>query len=126
MHKLPQNFCMVMTRQIFIFVIMALMMTGCASDAPRDRAGVKEAKACVKAWRAQKTILETYEIKSCTNNGVWIADNIASGETFDFLNKTYTSPVTGEMELSDMPADKAAIFTSLRKDINKELLHIYY
>jgi hypothetical protein len=126
MHKFQQNFFMVTARFIFILTIMALMMTGCASDAPRDRAGVKEAKACVKAFNARKTILDTYEIKSCTNNGVWIATNIASGEIFDFLNKTYTSPVRGEIELSDMPHDKAAIFTSLRKDINKELVRLYY
>lgn len=112
---------------VFIIIIgCGLGLSGCSSVKDRDRPGVKEAKACVKAWRAQKTILEQYTIQSCTNNGVWIVRNDASGEVFDFLNKTYTSNTTGEIELSDMPDDKKAIFTSLRKDLNNELLRVYY
>ena len=102
------------------------LLTSCASDAPKDRPGVKEARACVKAWRAKKIILDVYEIQSCTNNGVWIVCNTTSDELFDFLNKTYTPAGGGDVNLDDMPSDAAATFTSLRVKLNKELLSIYY
>lgn len=108
-----------------MMVSCLFLLAGCAGDGVKDRPGVKEAKACVKAWRAKKPILEKYEIQSCTNNGVWLAQNISSGEVFDFVNKSYTSPQTGEMDIDQMPADKVAVFNGLRRDLNKELLEIY-
>ena len=111
--------------RVILSIILIGGLTACAGDGVKDRPGVKEAKACVKATRAKKPILEKYEIQSCTNNGVWIAQNISSGEVFDFLNKTYTSPETGELETDQMSSDKVAIFNGLRRDLNKELLEIY-
>lgn len=103
----------------------ALCLVGCASETVRDRPGVKEAKACLKALKDRDPILERYLILSCTNNGVWVARDIQSNDQFDFVNKELTSAIDITTEFDDMDDPSRTKFSAIRKQINKELLVIY-
>lgn len=107
-------------------LIFILGLTGCSSVKERDRVGVKEAKACVKANAAKKIILDNYKITACTSNGVWTAVNIQSGEIFDFLNQDYTNAQRTTISLNELDDQDQRLFLSLRIRINKELLDLYY
>lgn len=107
-------------------MVSILSLTHCSSVKDRDRVGVKEAKACVKAKQTSKIILDEYKILACTSNGVWIAQHINTNEIFDFLNKEYKDKNDMSFEIADLASDKQKEFLKLKTRLNKELIDIYY
>lgn len=112
--------------RVLMFLVLVATLTACSSVKVRDRVGVKEAKACVKAKAADKIILEQYKIKACTSNGVWVVVSTETGDEIDFVNKEFLSPLKNAVNFDELEVDQAAFVKGLRKTINNELLDIYY
>jgi hypothetical protein len=103
------------------FIILGL--SSCSTVKDRDRIGVKEAKSCIK--QKHSILLDQYQIKACTNNGIWIAINTETKEEYDFLNKTYTNSQYETSAFSDLSDSDKQSALGLQKRINAELLDLY-
>ena len=110
---------------VSLLIFSALLLSSCASVKDRDRVGVREAKACIKTINSQKIILDTFKLHACTNNGVWIAENLEKNERYDFLNKELITAKNETFEFSDLDTKERAEILSLHKKINEELLDLY-
>jgi hypothetical protein len=115
-------------KRLYIFVLLPIVILGlssCSTVKDRDRVGVKEAKSCIKQKQKNSILLDQYQIKACTNNGIWIAINTETKEEYDFLNKTYTNSQYETFAFSDLSDGDKRGALGLQKRINAELLDLY-
>jgi hypothetical protein len=122
-----------MMRRLFctlaVLIFTTCLLPGCATTSsalPRD--GVTEARACQKALGTNPALMPGYIIRACTNNGVWVVDQvdpIAGGVAakYDFVNGDYAGPETGysSVPVESLGEDVIQSYKSLRVTLNKSL-----
>lgn len=112
----------------FPLILALLLLSACASNPDEERPGVKEAKACQEVLETAPQLGDGLVIKSCTNDGVWTADQYDSNgfliKRFDFLNRQYAGPETGGgfVPVESMGPDAMHQFSSVREAIQTLLL----
>ena len=114
---------------LFLVMIVASLLTGCAEVPVDDGPIVKTAKACQRAKENNPGIIHGFRITACTNTGVWMVDEYdETGQLvkrFDFLNQEYAGPESQGifMPVAEMGGDAPAKLKSIRQALNDKLLH---
>lgn len=104
------------------------LLTGCATTAPvKQRTGVEEARACMRALQQNPNIIPGYTIRACTNTGVWVVDQVdplgQSMASYDFVNGDYSGPETGygPVPIDSLGETQIQAYQALHKSLNKDL-----
>lgn len=112
-----------------LLIFAACSLTGCLTTSQsKPRSGVTEARACQKALGKNPALLPGYVIRACTNDGVWVVDQVdpvAGGVAaqYDFVNGDYAGPETGysPVPVESLGDDLIRSYQALRVTLNKGL-----
>lgn len=112
-----------------LLIFASCFLTGCLTASnTKPRSGVTEARACQKALGNNPALLPGYVIRACTNDGVWVVDqvdpvigNVAA--QYDFVNGDYAGPETGysPVPVESLGDDLIHSYRALRVSLNKGL-----
>lgn len=115
-------------RVALFLTILALPLGGCLTlSEVKQRPGVEEAKACMKALQTDRMALPGFVINACTSNGVWLADQIdetgAVLARYDFVNGEYGGADTGfgMVPVESLGESQIDAFKTMRQTLNQDL-----
>jgi hypothetical protein len=112
-------------------LLVAVLLGGCeTSSTAKQRPGVAEARACMRALKENPAVLAGYVVRACTNTGVWMVDRVDPDglilSQYDFVNQEYSGPETGFgfVPVESLGDDVIQAYKKLHKDLNKSLKSI--
>lgn len=119
-----------LSRSLFVYIlILAAFLSGCAEAPVEDTRPVKMAKACQRAKENNPSAIPGFTIKACTNNGIWMIEELAADgqvlKVFDFVNQEYSGPESSGnfIPVADMGIEAPVKFQAIRKTLNEKLLN---
>lgn len=111
-------------------LLVAALLGGCQTPTAKQRPGVDEARACMRALKENPDVLAGYVVRACTYTGVWMVDRVDPDgmilSQYDFVNQEYSGPETGFgfVPVESLGDGVIQPYKKLHKDLNKTLKNL--